>query len=139
MRMSLPTAILLFTAIGIAFGLVWFVSNHVRELEVTISRLQADGMTLESTLQSVKQENTDLLSEVDSLNEQLAELLQPKQVSGPARFPISRVLARQGDTVSKLAQREGTTSDVIQALNPWLKGETDLIASQAIWIPNPES
>jgi regulator of replication initiation timing len=136
--MSLSTAILFFTAIGIAFGLVWFVFNHVRELEMSISRLQAAGMTLESTLQTVKQENADLLSEVDSLNEQLAELLQPKPVSGPARFPISRVLARQGDTVSKLAQREGTSSEVIQALNPWLQGTTDLIASQAIWIPNPE-
>ncbi|MEQ8736691.1 MAG: LysM domain-containing protein [Rhodospirillaceae bacterium] len=135
---SRKTIVLFIVAVVFTVSLVTLVVQHIGSLEATISTLSSNNMRLEKSLENSEQVNSDLLSEVENLNDQLAELLQPKLVSGPARFPISRVLARQGDTVSKLAQREGTSSAVIQALNPWLDGKTDLIASQAIWIPNPE-
>ncbi|MEQ9111225.1 MAG: hypothetical protein RIF37_00610 [Rhodospirillaceae bacterium] len=135
---SRKTIVLFMVAVVLTVSLVTLVVQHIGSLEETIDSLNSKNMRLEKSLEDIEQVNSELRSEVESLNDQLAELLKPKLVSGPARFPISRVLARQGDTVSKLAQREGTSSAVIQALNPWLNGKTDLIASQAIWIPNPE-
>ncbi|WP_155976152.1 hypothetical protein [Novispirillum itersonii] len=58
-------------------------------------------------------------------------------VGGRVDFPIMRGMAREGDTVATFAKREGTTPDVVIALNPWLKGQKggQLADRASLWIP----
>lgn len=60
------------------------------------------------------------------------------EIRGMADFPVLRGMSRRGDTVETFAKREGTTAEVILALNPWLrKRKKPLVDYQTVWIPRP--
>lgn len=60
------------------------------------------------------------------------------EIRGMADFPVLRGMSRRGDTVKTFAKREGTTPEVILALNPWLrKRKKPMVDYQTVWIPRP--
>lgn len=123
-------------ALALLLGLVVLVFGHIRSLEQRVSELTDANQELERRAAASEASLDATRSDMADVETELTELQKPQPVSGPANFPISRVLAQRGDTVAALARRQGTSPDVIYALNPWLDGATDLIVGQAIWIPN---
>lgn len=96
--------------------------THITELEYRISELEG--------------RITDLAEYNANLNNRLEATFAPTEVRGMADFPVLRGMARQGDTVDSFARREGTTPDIILALNPWLRDQRQAMADyQTVWIP----
>lgn len=125
-------------ALALLVGLVVLVFGHIRNLEQRVSELGEAKRVLERSLEHAETTVATTRSDKADVEAELTELQKPQAVSGPANFPISRVLAQRNDTVIALAKRQRTTPDVIYALNPWLGGEGALTVGQAIWIPNGE-
>jgi hypothetical protein len=61
--------------------------------------------------------------------------LDVREGRGTADFPIQRAMAEAGDTVAGFAGREGTTEEIVRALNPWLGEATELDGFQTLWVP----
>lgn len=123
-------------ALLLLVGLVVLVVGHIRALEQDLSVMSERSRVLEREVEAKDAALNVARSDMAHVEAELLELQKPQAVNGPANFPISRVLAQRGDTVAMLARRQGTSPDVIYALNPWLEGASDLIVGQAIWIPN---
>ena len=126
--------ILVVTILGI--GIVSLTIGHIRKLERTIDEFGQSHSILTTIAERVEILNTGLKKRIFEMEEEIQTLQRPVPVSGPASFPISRVLARRNDTVAGLAQREKTTADIVYALNPWLGESKGLVAGQALWIPS---
>jgi hypothetical protein len=120
----------------LSIGIVILITSHIQKLERTIDELVQSQSILTTRAERVESLNAALEGRIFDMEEEIRTLHQPVAVSGPASFPISRVLARSNDTVVGLAQREKTTADVIYALNSWLGESKDLVAGQALWIPS---
>lgn len=123
-------------ALALLVGLVLLVFGHIRNLEQRLSELTEINRVLERRVETAEARLSATQADKADVEAELDEIQQPQAVSGPANFPISRVLAQRGDTVAALAARQKTTPEVIHALNPWLNGARDLKVGQAIWIPN---
>lgn len=102
------------------------------ELEQTRQRLAATEVSLSersTQLAVTEKEKADLTKKLDASYAAVS-------VGGRVDFPVLRGMAREGDTVATFAKREGTTPDVVLALNPWLKGHKGALADRAsLWIP----
>ena len=127
--------ILLVCLLSISFSIVGMFASRISDFEERIENLESDKIALELVIDKHVEKNASLSSIVREQEIELNGLYRPKQIDGPAQFPINRVLAREKDTVLSLASREKTTPDVIYALNPWLEGGALLRVGQAIWIP----
>lgn len=123
-------------ALALLVGLLLLVFGHIRNLEQRVSELTEANRVLERGATETEATLLAIQSDKADVEAELNEIQQPQVVSGPANFPISRVLAQRGDTVAALAARQKTTPEVVYALNPWLNGADDLKVGQAIWIPN---
>lgn len=123
-------------ALALLVGLLLLVFGHIRNLEQRVSELTESNRVLEQRVESAEATLSAAQSDKADVEAELNEIQQPQAVSGPANFPISRVLAQRSDTVAGLAARQKTTPEVVYALNPWLNGAGDLKVGQAIWIPN---
>lgn len=120
----------------LSIGIVNLTIGHIRKLERTIDELGQSHSILTTRAEGVEILNAGLKKRIFEMEEEIQTLQRPVAVSGPASFPISRVLARRNDTVVGLAQREKTTADIIYALNSWLGENKGLVAGQALWIPS---
>jgi len=118
----------------------------IRALEARDAAIAAATERLRQAEQDIgglRQENTrladqmeDLLTEIGTLQDQLDDARAPREIGGPVDFPIQRGMARAGDTLHSFAAREGTTVEVLRALNPWLApDQSGLKGRQALWIP----
>jgi cell division protein FtsB len=132
-------SLLAVTAVALLFGLVVLVIGQIQNLESRLATLVDENATLSAQVNEQLAVNRTLENKVADLSQNIYDLHQPVPVQDPALFPISRVLARRGDTVTALAAREGTEPSVIFALNRWLKGRENLEIGQPIWIPSPNN
>lgn len=130
---ALPMMLLV---IILSIGIVSLVTSHIRKLERTIDELAESQSILTARAERVEGLNAELEVRIFDMEDEIRTLQQPVAVSGPASFPIARVLARRNDTVVGLAQREKTTANVVYALNSWLGESKELVAGQALWIPS---
>ncbi|MGB0694024.1 MAG: LysM peptidoglycan-binding domain-containing protein [Rhodospirillaceae bacterium] len=95
------------------------------EVEAGLNRIAE----LEAALESANQDREDLQTDMD-------EFMVPREIGSPADFPIERAMAKPGETLADFATREGTTEEVLRALNPWLDGHSGgLKKFQTLWIP----
>lgn len=135
-RRELTTfGLLAVTAVFLLAGMIALVLGQIRGLESRVAALSLENMTLSQQLSSEQLEHQKLKKEASDLRSQITELQKPVPIQEPALFPISRVLARRGDTVASLAEREQTDPIVIHQLNRWLEGRNVLEPGQPIWIP----
>lgn len=111
------------------------VTAHVRRLETTLATVQATVESLRTDNAKLAADNLARSNEIRNLKQLIDGLQKPIPVGEPGVFPITRVLARNGDTVERMAEREGTQPAVIYGLNPWLDGQAQLKLGQPIWIP----
>lgn len=108
----------------------------IEGLAVRVLEARREAESLDAENQELTFRIEELLGEVRTLASRLEEGYAPVEVGGPVDFPIMRAMARPGDTVAVLAAREGTTPDVVRALNPWLPGvQAKLQDRQALWVP----
>lgn len=108
------------------------LSVLTEELERSRQQLAAQEVALSertTALAVTEQEKAALTQKLDSTYAAV-------DVGGRVDFPVLRGMARGGDTVAVFAKREGTTPDVVMALNPWLKTHKGPLADRAsLWIP----
>ncbi len=156
-------AVLAIVAILVLSGVVWRQQIVVSDLRAALTEARREADTLGEHAELLSVENGDLarhLEQALSLSETIqaradameialeqarAEAesarqtrLQVREVRGTADFPIERAMAKAGDTVIGFAAREGTTEDVLRALNPWLDGAGTLSAWQTLWVPKTD-
>lgn len=124
-------------SLGLLVLIVALIFSRFQTFEARIQALETRQEELKSEISLREEENVSLRLVISDRDKEIAGLHKPIPIDGPAEFPISRVLARAEDTVSSLAQREKTTSEVVLALNPWLGEERKLLEGQAIWVPSP--
>jgi Tfp pilus assembly protein PilX len=136
-RLSAQVIVLWIVSVSLLTAVVILILTRFESLENERQAHERQSLEWRETALRFEQELEVAQAQLSEAERQLRNLMQPQSVAGPAQFPISRVLARENDTVSGLAKREKTTAEVVYALNPWLKGKTSLVAGQAIWIPTP--
>jgi len=100
-----------------------------------ITTLQSNISVLESQNSLLRSENAAAAYQLEAITQELEINKKPRRIRSPVDFPIMRVMAKPGDTVETLAEREGSTIEVLRALNPWLENEGELVAGQMFWLP----
>ncbi|NKB44354.1 MAG: LysM peptidoglycan-binding domain-containing protein [Alphaproteobacteria bacterium] len=127
---------LIVATVILSIAVLAIVVSHIRGLEHLVAELDQENVSLSERHKNSEAQNFELQARLAALEDEISSLQQPQPVDGPAFFPVSRVLARRGDTVAKLAKRESTTVETIFQLNTWLNSRQELLPGQAIWIPN---
>ena len=104
----------------------------VADLKKQIAHQQEIILVWKSLHANLETQNADLKRRLDGT-------FAASEVRGMADFPVLRGMSRHGDTVESFAKREGTTPEVILALNPWLKKrKKPMVDYQTVWIPRRE-
>jgi LysM repeat protein len=117
----------------------------IQSRDSTIEALSYQQREAYKATEALGEENATLKAQIATQEQKIKELTQSLdntytavEVGGVVDFPVLRGMARPGDTVSSFAKREGTTVDILRALNPWLKdSQTTLQNRQTLWIPKP--
>lgn len=145
-RMARGTRLLmisLFATLIVLIGGGTKVALDLRDRNARITALEAEleqtRQQLAATEASLSERTTHLAvteKEKADLTKKLDASYMAVSVGGRVDFPVLRGMARGGDTVATFAKREGTTPDVVIALNPWLKAHKGPLADRAsLWIP----
>jgi len=113
-------------------GVAAFIVNNKTE---KISVLQSNIIVLEDQNSLLRTEKEAAAYQLESIAQELEINKKPIRIRSPVDFPIMRVMAKPGDTAEILAKREGSTIEVLRALNPWLENEEKLIVGQMFWLP----
>ncbi len=143
----------------LVIGAVWGRSA-LSEQERLVDYLMADVERLQKEVELLSGESADLAAEMDDLRAEKAvadealaatqktlkdvrrnvtEEMVPREVNSTADFPIERGMAKNDESVADFAKREGTSVEVLKALNPWLDPKQPLKRFQALWLPKGKS
>lgn len=105
-------------------------------LAVSLQDSKRETVQLEGENARLAQQLEGLLQEVSGLKKQLDSSYAAVDVGGSVDFPVQRGMARAGDTVETFARREGTTVEVVRALNPRLSSAAAALANrETVWLP----
>ena len=113
--------------------------QHTVDQKAVIADLKKRVMQQQETILVWKSLHANLEVQNADLKRRLDSTFVASEVRGMADFPVLRGMSRRGDTVASFAKREGTTPEVVLALNPWLKKrKKPLVDYQTVWIPRPD-
>lgn len=117
-------------------------AEALEKARVQIASRKAEHETLVAELEAALRIGERLSGKVDALQADLEEArstrMEVREIRSTADFPILRAMARQGESVTDFADREGTTEPIVRALNPWLDDDTEALESwQTLWVPKP--
>lgn len=101
-------------------------ANAALRAEVAAARDQASAQAAE--VQATE-------DQIQSLRREMEETMVPRAVGSSADFPIERAMAQPGERLAAFAKREGTSVEVLKALNPWVDEDTPLKRFQILWLP----
>ncbi|MCF8480843.1 MAG: LysM peptidoglycan-binding domain-containing protein [Rhodospirillum sp.] len=145
-------AVLAFLIVVLASSLVigWFwADQRLSEKDRMVDYLLSDVDQMRTDNTRLGEENAQLSREIESLSVQVDTLkadvatakkeadatLVPQEIGSNADFPIERGMAKGGESVETFAKREGTSIEVLRALNPWLDPKQPLKKFQTLWLP----
>jgi hypothetical protein len=146
------SAVLAFVLVLLASSLVigWFWATDrlaerdrmVDYLLADVDRMRGDLANLGEENSRLSEENQGLIEQVETLKATMAETkkemdetMVPREIGSSADFPIERGMAREGESLATFAKREGTSVEVLKALNPWLDPSQPLKKYQTMWLP----
>lgn len=113
-------------------------TGAIMALEKQLVEQQEKTVVWQQRSIDLEKHSADLEQQNALLRHRLDGTYVATEIRGMADFPVLRGMSRRGDTVETFAKREGTTAEVILALNPWLrKRKKPLVDYQTVWIPRP--
>ncbi|WP_413203668.1 LysM peptidoglycan-binding domain-containing protein [Rhodospirillum sp. A1_3_36] len=133
---------------SLVIGSLW-AYQRLAEKDRMVDYLLSDLDRMRTDKEQLSKENAQLSQDIETLSEQLdglktevasakkdaEDFLVPQEIGGTADFPIERGMAKGSESVATFAKREGTTIEVLKALNPWLDPNQPLKKFQTLWIP----